>query len=908
MSSPTGPILRLLLRLRLDPDASAQLLSELAELHAIRAARDGERAAARWLARERRRLAAGLLTGRISAGTHPSPQPSPHGVGSEAMAPGRSVADRLHDGVSATRRSVRSLARTPALALAIVLTAGLGIGGTTVVWAVVHAVLVSPLPYPEADRIVLLRTARGSDRWGTSMADVEAVLADRPAAFDGVAAYTRGSPTVLLGDQPRLLDAKWVTDTYFPMLGAQPVLGRGFTADESRAGAPDVVMLSTRLWDQAFERSPDVIGRSVVVDGRPHEIVGVLPAELGPLDQADLYPALRVETPPRKGPFFFTTVARLRPGARPEDARAQLAEVSERMFPEWQASFPTADAVLDFDELKPAVVGDVSGMLLLVLGATSFLLLAAAVNAAGLLVARGMERRRELGVRIAVGASRRRIVGLVLTEAALLAVASGALGLVLGLGGVDLLHRFGAGRLPRMDEVAVTTPVLLVLAALTLASWALLGAIATASLAAGRAGGTRVPGRRSSRAESPVAGLTRGSPSLAARRMRRALVAVQFAVAIPLLVGAGLLGRSMHAMESQGPGFDLAGLASMTVALPEENYPDGVAVRGFWAELLPRIEALPGVRFAGLADARPPVIHGGSNNFVIEGEPTGSEAPQTQSTWITASPGFFETLGLRVIEGRLFGTTVDTMRHAVVDQAWADRYARDRSAVGLRFRSGGCTIEGCPWVEVIGVVATVKTTGLDDTGAGTIYYDFARDSYGYISLHLRSDGDPLAAVPGVRALIRDRDPSVPIDDIRTAEALSDESMIGRRVTGGLVALLALIALGLSAVGIYGAMATLVRQRRRETSIRLALGAAPSRALREVVVDGVKVALVGIAVGVGVAMLLGRTLEGMLFGIAPLDPAVYLTVGLGALAVAAVATTVPARHAATTDPAGTLRSD
>lgn len=887
MATP-GPLLRALLRARLGGAESDQLLSELAELHAVRVEREGPRRAARWLAREKRRLALGLLTGRIRM----APISGDAEVGVRSAPSRRPLTDRVRDAVASWARTTRGLARTPVLAAAVVLTAGLGIGGTTLVWAVVHAVLVQPLPYPEADRIVLLRTVRDDDWWGTSMADVEAVMNERPQAFDAVAAYTRGSPTVLIGDQAELLDAKWVTDGYFPLLGAQPVLGRGFTADEGRAGGGDVVMLSTGLWERAFGRSPEVIGRSLVVDGAPHTIVGVLPSGLGPLDEADLYPALRVETPPRKGPFFFTTLARLRPDADPAEARAQLAALSVRMFPLWQTSFPTGDAVLDFEEMKPAVVGDVSRVLLLVLGAAGFLLLAAAVNAAGLLVARGMERRRELSVRVAVGASRARIVGLVLSEAALLAVASGLLGLLVAIGGLGLLQRFGAGRLPRVDEVAINAPVATLFVGLVVGCWALLGGTATASIAGGA-------GRMT---------LARGTPSLAARRMRRGLVALQFAVAIPLLVAAGLLGRSMHRMESQGPGFDAERVVSMTVALPSASYPNGAEVRGFWNELLPRIEAIPGVLAAGIADARPPVLHGGSNNFVIEGKPTGSAAPQTQSTWITASPGFFEVLQFTVLEGRVFAPTADTMRHAVVDEAWALRYGEGRSPVGLRFLSGGCTIDGCPWVEVVGVVATVKTSGLDDPGAGTIYYDFARDSYDRMSLHLRSDGDPLAVVPAVRGLIRERDPTVPIDDVRTAAAISDASMIGRRVTGGLVALLAFLALALSAVGIYGAMATLVRQRVRETGIRLALGADPARTLRDVVADGLKVAAAGTAVGVAGAALLSRTLGSLLFEVAPLDPVVYLAVGVGALAVAVLATALPARTAAATDPAATLRTE
>jgi len=895
-----GPLFRALLRLRLDPASARQLLSELAELHEVRTERDGLEAADRWLRREKRRIAWGLTTGRLNAGA-PDRLRVPTNVARPLHASGL---DGLRDALTTLVRSARSLTRTPILASAVVLTVGLGIGGTTLVWSTVHAVLVAPLPYPDADRVVLLRTIRGSDRWGTSMADVEAVVQDRPAAFDAVAAYHRGTPSVLLGDRPELLDATWVTAGFFPLLGIEPLLGRGFTVQESRDGGSPVVLLSAGLWERAFDRSPEVMGRTVSIEGTPHTVVGVLPRELGPLTNADLYPALQVVTPPRKGPFFYPMLARLAPGADAAVARSQLADLSARMFPRWQSSFPTDDAVLGFDALKPAVVGDASRMLPLILGAAAFLLLVAAANAAGLLVARAAARRRELAVRVAVGASRARILGLVFAEAAVLALASGALGLVLAGGGMELLHRFGSSRLPRVDEVGFTGPVAAVFLALVVGSCLLLGGIAAASVLGFGRGRSAGPSGGSSLAASA----TRTTASPAARGLRRALVAVQFAVAIPLLVAAGLLGRSLHHIEAQGPGFDTERVVSMTVALPPAGFPDPPDIRGFWSELLPRLEALPGVAAAGIADARPPMRYGGGNNFVLEGQPTGAGAPQAQSPWITASPGFLEVLDVGVLEGRTFAPTADTMRHAVVDEAWADRYVADGSPVGLRFRSGGCTIDGCPWVEIVGVVESVKTTGFDHPDMGVIYYDFLRDSHARMHLHLRTTRDPMAVVPAVRELVRERDPAIPVDDVRTAAQLTDELVVGRRTTGALLGLLALLALALSAVGIYGAMATLVRQRMRETGIRIALGAAPGRALGEVVSDGLKVAAAGTALGIVGAVLLTRTLGGLLYEVTPLDPLVFGAVGAVTLLVAGVATAIPGRRAAATDPAATLRED
>lgn len=894
---PPGPVLRRLMTWRLGREATEQLLGELGELYDARHERQGGPAADRWLRRQHRRWSWHLLTGavRTEPGAGRSGKASGRGgstLGSRLLTMATPT-DRLRDHLSDLLRGTRSLMRAPLLSGAVILTVGLGIGGTTLVWATVHAVLIAPLPYPDADRMVLLRTIRGDDQWGTSMADVEAMYDARPSAFDAMAAYRRGTASVMLGGEAQLIDTKWVTDSYFPLIGVRPILGRSFTAEEGRAGGPPVVLLTEGLWVRSYGSNPDVLGGTVLVDGVPHTIVGVLPSRLGPLDSADLYPVLRVETPYRKGPFFFPTIARLAPGASASVAREQLAEVSRQMFPRWQASFPTEDAVLGFRDLKEAVVGDVGRTLLLVLTATGFLLLVASANASGLLVARGIARRRELAVRVAVGASKGRILRLVLTEAGLLAVASGAAGLGLAWGCLTLLQRWGVGRLARVSEVAFTPPVAAFFVAVTVGSCLLLGGIAAASaLRTGQAGrdGTRTTG-------SPLAG-----------RVRRWLVATQFAVAIPLLVAAGLLGRSLERMQSGGVGFDLDRIVSMRVALPEGGYPDEASVHGFWDDVLPRLAAIPGVLEVGLADARPPVGDLGGNNFVLEGEPRGTDAPQTQSTWITVSPGFFDVLGMRLIEGRLFAATSDTMRHAVVDRSWAERYVPVGSAVGRRFLSGGCTVDGCPFVEVVGVVETVKTTGLDDPGRGTIYYDFGREGSGSMFLHLRTQGAPLDVVPAVRALLRQRDASVPIADVRSAADVASEAMFGRRATVLLVALVAAVALLLSVVGIYGTMATFVRQNMREIGIRIALGAGPRRALRDVIVDGLRVACAGSALGVIGALVLSRYMGGLLYEVRPSDPVVFVSVCAVTLAVALIATAIPGSRAAATDPAVVLRSD
>ena len=881
-ASPPGRVLKWLLRRRLDTEQSERVLDELAELYEHRTATLGPAEADRWLRREHRRLALRLATG-----------PTLQGWRITSRSRGTGWRDSLRD----VRQSVRSLARAPVFSIAIVATVGLGIGGTTLVFAVVDSVLVAPLPYSGADRMVLLRTVEGENMWGTSMADVHALEETPPEAFEEIAAYTYRTSRVARGAEVELRRTKWVTPGYFPLLGYDPVVGRHLDPAEGRPGGGPAVLVTERFRDRSFAADDLVLGQTVVVDGEPMPIVGVMPDRLGPIDRGiDVFPVLTVDVPPRKGPFFFPTIGRIRDGVAPEVARNQLAAVSRRIFPIWQSSFTQPDAVLGFVDLKQMVVGSAETTLLMVLTAVGFLLLIATANAASLLVARGVARAREIAVRTALGASSARVVRLLLAEALVIAVAAAALGFAMAVAGLAAVRRIGVGYLPRVDEIGLGPSSLLFFGGVTLGSWALFGLVAAIATVRGRGEGVATTTERST--------ATRGVTVL-----RRALAGAQFAVTIPMLVAAGLLLVSLERVRSEGYGFDPEGLVSMLVTLPGESYPAGSDVIDFWRATMPQIEALPGVLAAGLADARPPMPVG-PNNFVLEDRPTRDGEPQHTAPWITADASFFPTLGLRVVDGRLYDDLpADTMRHAVVDERWAARYYPGESAVGRRFRSGGCTVEGCPWVEVVGVVEDVKTSGLADTrGMGTIYFDFSRDTYAAMRLHVRAEGDPLALVPAIRRVIRSRDGGVPIAEVLTTEDLATQSVAGRRYTSTLVTLIASVALFLSVIGVYGVMAYYVHQHMRELGIRIALGGGPRMALRMVVMRGMTVASVGTLVGILATPALTRPLSSILYGVTPNDPILIAAVATGTLFVALFATWVPGRAAARTDPASTLREE
>lgn len=876
-----GPLVGFILRRRIDSAQWARLHDELLEMHEHREATTDRASADRWLRREYRRLALRLMTGpRLDAATATRP------IRAGALA-------TLRQDV---RHSLRGLLRAPMFTSAIVTTVGLGIGGTSLVFAIVHSVLISPLPYPDGDRMVLLRTVHGEQMWGTSMADAHALFETPPESFEQLAIYSRGTSRIQRGSEVELVRVKRVTPGYFPLLGHDPISGRHFSEEEGRPGGAPVVLITDGYRLRNFDADTDVIGRTLLVDGQPLVIVGVLPDGLGPLDRGvDVFPVLVVDVPPRKGPFFFPIVGRLEEGVAPATARADLAAVSERIFPIWQNSFTEREAVLGYVDLKDIVVGDVGRTLLLVLTAVAFLLLIASANAASLLVARGISRAHEIGIRSALGATRSRVTRLLLAEALAIAAVAGAFGFILTVLGLEAVRRLGADRLPRVGEVGLSPESIGFFIVVTVGSGLLFGLIAGVATVRNRSRGVAVGGGRTTASRGMLV-------------LRRTLVGAQFAVTIPLLVGAGLLIQSLRHVQNESFGFDPEGVVSMLVTLPGERFPNSSDVRAFWASVLPEIEALPEVAAAGLADARPPLAIQGGNNFVLADRPAQPGDPPVTAPWITADPGFFRTLGLEVLDGRVYDPIpVDTMLHAVVDESWTARFYPDRSPVGRRFRSGGCTVDGCPWVEIVGVVQDVKTSGLDDTRKlGTIYFDFARDSNLAMRLHVRARGDALGVVPAVRRVIQARADGVPVGEVTTVEELASESLAGRRYTSALVALLAITALLLSIVGIYGAMAYYVRQHLRDIGIRMALGGGPTSAFRMVLTRGMVVALAGSVVGLLATPSLTRPLSDLLYGTSPGDPIVFSVVAAVTLLVALAATVVPGRQAARTDPAVTLR--
>ncbi len=800
------------------------------------------------------------------------------------------------------RISLRGLLRAPMMTMTIVATVGLGIGATTAIFSMINATLLRPLPYTDPGQLVRIYNETPPNTWSFSVADYLA-LQEQQTHFAQVAGYANRTMAFSDGNVAERLRGRVVSPMYFTLLGMRPALGRAFTEWDGRPGSTPAVIVSHGFWQQRLGGRPDVIGRPIRLDGLDYVLAGVLPQIVGPLEQGqEFFVAAQWETPPRKGPFFITALGRLRSDSERSAAASELQAISRRIFPVWQASFQDEKASWGMMDLKAHVVADVGTVVVLALAAVGLVWLIACTNAANLLIARVTSRRLELAVRAALGASRGRVVRYLLSESGLLAIGAAAVGIALAWASVGLLRDLDY--VPRTQEIALDGPVLWFLAAVTTASAILFGLVPTVH-------GTGGPMDESLRSLGRSA-----TGSVAVRRLRRALVGSQFAVATPLLVVAGLLLASLNELRRVDLGFESHNMLSGAILLPEAQYQEPGRVTAFWDEVRGRVEVLPGVSGVAFADGRPPNDVAQRNNFDLEESPTPSGRSQPSTPWVSVSPDYFRLLGLTLVQGRLLddrdgggGPLV-----VVVDRAWATRFFPHTGAVGKRFRSAGCT--SCPWTTVVGVVSDVKYAGLDRPDRGTVYWPMAgrgshpmeRLTSRFRYLLLRTSTDPVTVLPAVRRVIRELDPSLPFSNVATIDDLVAQSLQMPRSLSLLVGGFAIVALVLSTVGIYGVMAYYVQQHSKDISIRLALGGSPADVLRLIVGHGMMVVASGVLVGLLTALVLTRLMSSLLFGIGTADAFTFVAVSVLLLAVALMACFVPARRAIAVQPAVVLRNE
>ena len=866
--------MRWLLRRLVNEVDQRAIESDLAELYEFRRRMDGERAARRWLRRQRVLYPAHLIADRASSV-----------VGSIAGTGG--LMSGLWRDVT---HSVSSLRRSAGLATTIVLTLGLGLGATTAMVTVLDAVIIKPLPYPDQDALVWIYTDRPPYQSPLSVADHRAI-AEQQTSFSDFASYETSSVTLTGSAGARRVTGRNVTWAYFSTLRLTPAQGRLFDKADDQPNA-NLVVLGRDFWTSEFGGDPSVIGRVIPVDGVAHTVVGVV-SDAGPLGHGiSVYRSVSWEPPRRRGPFFIRAIARLRPGVAQAAALEELRAINRRAFPAARPS-QASEWTFGLRDLKSRAIGDVASTLMFVLAAVACVLLIACVNAVNLLLARAMRRGRELTIRAALGASRRRLLQYLAVETALLTALSASVGLAIAAGALRIIGAYGADYIPRIDEIRLDGAALIWLGLLSLASGLVIGLVPAIH-------GLRLGADRQLRSGGRT---TTDSP--AARRVRRVLIAAEFAIATPLLVAAVLVLTTLGHLRDVTIGVETSKILTASISLPKGSYPDAAAQRSFWDRALARLRAMPGAQAVSFADSRPPSDINQENDVNLEDHPTPPDKIRPTSPWVGVTPEFFATAGVTLQEGRLLDSADFADNAAdvvVVDRAWAQRFFPGERALGRRFHSGGC--DTCPWTIVVGVVNTVKYLGVDAPDQGTVYWPLNERERGRYIL-VRSDRPSALAAP-LRQAVRELDPNLALSDVATVDDLVTTSLATPRYLSVLVATFATAALLLSLVGIYGVMSYFVQQQRRDIGIRLALGGDPSHVGRRVIAQGLIVVAIGVLLGLGTTFFTSTVIASVLFGVSATDPATLIAVPGMLLASAFLACAMPARRAARVDPAEVLR--
>jgi putative ABC transport system permease protein len=797
------------------------------------------------------------------------------------------------------RYGARALLRSPGFTAVAVMTLALGVGANTAIFSVVHGVLLRPLPYREPDRLVLAWETRGPRRAAVTAPDFVDWKAQNQV-FETLAARDAITANLTGAQEPERAEGRRVTADYFPMLGARPEHGRLFTADEARAGANRVVLLSHSLWQRRFGADPGLIGRPLRLDGEPHQVLGVMPAGVGlPGATEEFWVPLVIgpEELRQTGNHHLVLVGRLRPGVSQERAEAEMKAIARRLEPVRPHSNTGVSAALV--PLREGLVGDVRAPLLLLLGAVGFVVLIACGNVANLLLARAAGRQREIAVRASLGASRSRVVRQLLVESLLLALVGGLAGVMVGGWGIDALVRTLPAEVPRASDIRLDAAVLGFTLLLSLATGILFGL---------------VPAIRASRLDL-TASLKEGARTMggvAHARLRAGLTVSQVALALVLLVGAGLLVKSFVRVQEVKAGFDPAKVLTFRVALPEARYAGPQQVAAFYRDLLERTRGIPGVTAAGAVSHLPLDEPGATISFWVEGRPRPAPDQTDTTRYRAASAEYFRAMSVPVLLGRGLDERdrEGAPRAGVINQTMARRSFAGQDPIGQRLTLDDDAKEP---LEIVGVVGDVRHFGLDAEPQPELYMAYAQAPPAFWNWHdrslnvvLRTSGDPAEVAPAVGAVVRAADADLPVMALRPMTQVMADSLATRRVYMRLLTLFAALALVLAAVGIYGVLSYAVARRTGEVGLRMALGATRRDVLGLVVGEGLRLTGAGIAIGLLAALGLTRILSALLFEVSPTDPLTFAAVAVVLGAVAILASYLPAQRATRVDPLVALR--
>jgi len=804
----------------------------------------------------------------------------------------------FQDFVQDLRIGLRSLLRAPVLTLTIVVSVGLGLGATAAIFSAVSAALLRPLPYAEPENLVRIYTDSPPFKFRFSVVDYQA-FTEQQKRFERHATYTDRAVSFDNGSTAELLRTRVVSYAFFSVLGVPPMLGRDFSEQDGKLGTPPVAIASHTFWQQRLGGRADAIGKPIRLDGAEYTLIGVMPPAVGQLDRNITLFLIQQFTPPRrKGPFFYSVIARLPRGADRALATSELHAINRALFSIWKSSYQDDKSTWNMEDLQKNLVGDVGTLAGLALAAVGLVWLIACANASNLLIARVTSRRQELAVRAALGATRGRVLRYLLAESAVLATGAVALGLGVAWAGMQVLQTQGATYFPRTQEIRFDAPMIWLMAGLAISSALIFGLVP----ALHATGGSVDASLRSGRTIAGGAGV---------RRLRRSLVAAQFAIATPLLIIAALLLTSLDRLRQVDLGFDTARVLTGSIRLPGAQYTDNDRINAFWDELQRQVQALPGVTSVAFGDGIPPNTAGQHNNFDLEQYPTQPGQSQPVTPWLAVSPAFFQTLGQTLVEGRLLderdalqSVEQEALLSVIVDRAWARRFFPNESAVGKRLKSGGCT--DCPWTTVVGVVSDVKYDGVSQPNNGTVYMPLIGSPARY--LVVRAEGDPLSIASSLQQVVRGLEPAAPLSSVAAMTAIVEQSLARPQSLSMLVTSFAAVALLLSVIGIYGVMGYYVQQHLKEISIRMALGGSRSDVAKLVLGQGMTVVGIGIAVGLAVALATTRLMASLLFNVGASDPLAYAAAGSLLFAVAVLACGIPAYRAMRLQPAAVLRNE
>src|SRR5579864_8427986 len=813
------------------------------------------------------------------------------------------------------RFALRVLRGAPLFTITALLTMAIGIGAATAVFSVVNSVLLRKLPYPSATRTVVVwdsyqqagleRTAVSPEEFADLMVGSHAF--DRMAAARPQMTTLTGACSPGAGCEPERLDSYLVSPDLFDMLGVSPTLGRSFTRADGGTGAARVVLLSDALWRRRFGADPTIVGRSITLGGLTFEVVGVMPASIrfpdepiGYLKQrADVWIPRSWETvKDGRGNQYLAVLARLRPGASMETARANLAVVAADFrvrFPDRYAP-PRVQWRLAMVSLRDEMFGDVRPAVLLLFGVVGCILLIACANVANLTVARGTRRRREMAVRSALGAGRGRLVQQLMIETLLLTGVGAGLGVLVAETGLRGALALNPGNIAGLESARLDAMVLTFTAALAIVTGLIVGLVPAL-------------GQSQADPQSAMADGARGVGSTAPRlRVRASLVVAEVALAVVVLIGAGLLIRSFVEMTRVPIGFSIDRMMTAGIALPRTAYTPGDKAIAFQRALLSRISALPGVTHSSAVYPLPMSNDGWSGSIVIDGRDDRPGQPPAHAEYAVAHPHYFETMRIPVIEGREFAVTdaAGSPSVGIVDVEFARQYWPGKSAIGQRVSPFGDPGVG-PWTTIIGVVGHVRNKGARDAGDGQFYFSALQKAEFGMAFVARTISGPATLASAIRSAVHELDPGLPIASLEPMDQVVARFTARERFNVALLTIFGFVALALAAVGLYGVLASLVSQRVREIGIRLALGASSAQVMRRVIAEGLGLAALGLVLGLATAAALSRLGETLLFDVAPVDPVTYGFIAAIIMAVSLGAAYWPARRIMTVDLVAVLRA-